>query len=152
MKDRENWKHIEKFPEYAVSSLGEVKRVESSPKSKAGTILKPYMKTNYPHVVLKGRDRKFHTALISRLVLETFFGESDRKVKHRDEDTTNNILSNLYYAPFIDKDGWKELNRLMNFWISNKDHKRLKILCRRENIRMADFIREAISNSLKKEK
>lgn len=104
----EEWRVIEDFPDYAVSSLGRVKRVQSSPhcRTSPGEPMKP-CKTGlggYRALRLfkhgKGRMMKVH-----RIVLTAFVGpppNQDSEGNHKDGDKDNNTLSNLEWATPIE--------------------------------------------------
>jgi len=149
MKDRSNFKIIEDYPNYAVNSLGEIKRISKARGTTAGKILKTYGK-KYPALRLGDKDGKFHMILISRLVLGTWVGPSERDTKHRDGNTANNVLSNLYYEPFKNRTEYEEHHRIMTFWIPNELHNEMKEYCSDKPITMSDFIRSAIKKRLKK--
>jgi hypothetical protein len=84
---------LEDFPEYAVTSAGEV----VSLKFGKVRIKKPKFDGRYLFVCLrkdgKGQNRKVH-----RLVMETFRGKSDLTVNHINGNKTDNRLENLEYC------------------------------------------------------
>ena len=72
----ETWKLIPDWPEYEVSSLGNVKRIVPAQGAKVGRILRPsiYPKTGYKYVMLQHRKHGKHM-LIHRLVALAFLGK-----------------------------------------------------------------------------
>lgn len=95
----EIWKDIKGFESYQVSNLGNVKSLGND-KTRKEKILKPNkLKNNYLQVVLcKEGKRKYH--LIHRLVAEAFIPNPQNlvQINHRDEDKTNNTISNLEWC------------------------------------------------------
>lgn len=90
----EEWKRIERFPDYEVSDEGRIK----SYKKKNPIILSPGRYSNgYLFVTLfRGTEKK--SCSIHRLVLETFNPVENMdflQVNHKDCDRTNNKLENL---------------------------------------------------------
>src|SRR5690606_21072092 len=103
--ENEEWKEIEGFPEYEVSSLGRVRsfwkrgckpQITDSPR-----VLKPvdngkgYLQVG---LYLGG---KVYKQLIHRLVCEAFHGEPptpEHEVAHWDGDRSNNAVGNLRWA------------------------------------------------------
>lgn len=95
-----NWKHINDYPDYAISDTGKVMRVTHSPYSRSKRILlKPMQAPNgYLHVKLfKSNTPKRIT--IHRLVAQAFIGScpSGRETNHIDGNKTNNHIQNLEY-------------------------------------------------------
>ena len=99
-----NTKDIPNLPEYTADHLGNIYRdgeLQSVTDSYEG-----YMRIN---VVVDGSqlvNRRVH-----RLVMETFFGSSSRRVRHRDGDYTNNALDNLEYVVYATKKTEKSTKR-----------------------------------------
>lgn len=88
------WKVIDKFKNYAVSTNGEVKNI------KTGRILKPYDNgTGYCKVDLYNGGIK-SKCRIHRLVAEAFIPNPDNKptVDHIDRNPKNNTVENLRWA------------------------------------------------------
>lgn len=88
----EEWRTIEGFPNYQVSSLGRVKRNNKMLRSRND-------KYGYPRVNLYKNSDKY-TKTLHRLVAEAFILNPEFKptVNHIDEDKTNNKVSNLEWA------------------------------------------------------
>lgn len=93
----EEWKRIEKFPDYEVSNEGRIK----SYKRKEPAILSPGRYSNgYLFVKLFGKIEK-KSCLVHRLVLETFYPVENMEflqVNHKDCDRANNKLENLEWV------------------------------------------------------
>ncbi|UVW54643.1 NUMOD4 domain-containing protein [Klebsiella variicola] len=100
---KEEWKVIEGYENYAVSSLGRVKRITSRTCAKAGTILKAVRRSKsraYLSVDLcyKGGKR---TEMVHRLVALAFLGDPpfvNAEVNHIDGNKTNPCASNLEWV------------------------------------------------------
>lgn len=89
----EIWKEIDGYPNYKVSSMGNVKNYKS------GRILKPTAKDGYLSVALyNANGRKYF--FVHRLVACAFIpNPSDYpEVNHKDEIRSNNCLSNLEWC------------------------------------------------------
>lgn len=88
---QEEWKPILDYPNYEVSSFGNVRN------SKTGRILKPGIQTNGYKIVSLGIK---NTKQIHRLVAETFLPNLDNKsdVDHIDRNRTNNMVTNLRWV------------------------------------------------------
>lgn len=86
------WKPIEEFPGYEVSSNGDVRR---------GAHIKEvrFDRKGYRKVSLS-RDGKSHTRLISRLVAAAFIGPrpAGQVVRHRDGQNGHDVATNLRYG------------------------------------------------------
>lgn len=89
--EEEVWKKIEEFPNYSVSSYGNVRN------DLTGKILKPRLHTHGYHRICL---RKNNDTYIHRLVA-TAFCENENKyeyVDHRDHNKTNNHYTNLRWV------------------------------------------------------
>ena len=96
----ELWLPIERAPGYEVSSLG---RVRSFKRYKDGRILTLTKRNRYwdAYLIVSGKSL---TVRVHTLVANAFLGErpDGYYVCHRDGDTDNNTLDNLYYGTASD--------------------------------------------------
>lgn len=92
----EEWKTIEEFPDYQVSTLGRVKSLKFG-KEKIKSLLKS--KDGYDRIRLH-KDGKGITKLVSRLVAKTFLKKEEGKetVDHKNIIKSDNCLENLRWA------------------------------------------------------
>ena len=104
------WRPIRGFPDYQVSSNGQVKRVTGGVKgAKKGRILRGGMVNGCPTVCLRKNGRSYWL-LVSRLVLRTFVGPPptrQHEAAHEDGDSTRNLLGNLRWATRAENEGDK---------------------------------------------
>jgi hypothetical protein len=91
----EEWKTHPDYTDYAVSTLGGVRRLTASRGTRAGRLLKPSMTSvGYPCVHIGGQLRLIHS-----LVLETFSGPANgREARHLNSVKADNRLSNLAWG------------------------------------------------------
>jgi len=92
----EEWRGIDGFPDYEISTWGRVRRVGGDV---IGWRRKGRVQTT-PRVMLR-RDNRGFTVRVSRLVAETFMGaaEEGMYLRFKDNNASNPMLENLYYAP-----------------------------------------------------
>lgn len=90
---KESWKIIDDFPEYEVSSLGNIRRVGVS------TNMKFYVQKGYYKVELY-RDGKGYKQRVHRLVAKAFVPNPENKpqVNHIDFNRKNNSVGNLEWV------------------------------------------------------
>lgn len=97
----ERWRIIAKFPEYAVSNMGRVRRVVADKKNHGCRILKHWLNNKgYPMIGLS-KSGVVYRKLISRLVCEAFRGPRPTRkheVAHNDGRPSNNRVPNLRWA------------------------------------------------------
>ena len=100
----EEWVIVPKYEDYAVSTLGKVKRITDSKTYKSGKILKQNINyAGYADVTLRsnGKPRNFR---VNRLVLTAFRGipADGYEASHIDGDRRNNTLNNLVWETLED--------------------------------------------------
>jgi len=90
------WKHIEGFPNYEISTDGLVRSLCK----KTPQILKPAINMRGYQRVNLYKDKAAYPKSVHRLVAEAFIPNPDNKsqVNHKDGDKTNNTVSNLEWA------------------------------------------------------
>src|SRR5690349_8071593 len=101
----ENWKWVPGYEGlYEVSDLGQVKshprlvnRGKGTELTKEKMLKATYDGGGYQRVTLV-KDGLLKTILLHRLVMLAFVGKSALQVDHKDEDKSNNRLSNLRYS------------------------------------------------------
>jgi hypothetical protein len=86
----EQWKQIHDFPNYDISSFGNIKN------NLTDKLLKPSLKSGYYHISLTYNNTK-KTKKIHRLVALAFIDNPDNKpeVNHKDKNKLNNSINNL---------------------------------------------------------
>lgn len=92
------WKKIEDFPNYEISSIGQVKNITT------GKILKPGFSDGYEKVNLC-HNKKATTKKIHHLVLESFVGKRPPNLRcscHYDGNKRNNNIKNLRWGTDLD--------------------------------------------------
>lgn len=103
----EKWKTVEEFPNYEVSSFGNVRskdRISTRNGSETRLnvkMLKPRLIKGYLRVVLYSGNRKTHKAFqVHRLVAAAFIPNPENKpcVNHKDENRCNNCVDNLEWC------------------------------------------------------
>jgi DNA-binding transcriptional regulator YiaG len=96
----EEWRPCARNPNYAVSSLGRVKRIADSKTHKAtGACLRQSLRAGYPFVQFSSGGKR-ENVLIHHLVAEAFLGPQPdgKNIHHRDADKTNACPENLEYV------------------------------------------------------
>lgn len=96
----EEWRIVSEFPDYAVSDLGQVKRIAPARTSAAGRVLKQNTIHGYRYVGLC-KDGAVYSRRVNRLVCIAFHGDPptpEHHAAHGDNDRANNVLSNLRWA------------------------------------------------------
>jgi hypothetical protein len=102
----ENWKAVPDFPEYEVSDLGQVRRVDS------GRILSPSVDEWGRRRVNLWRANRYKTVKVHRLVALAFIGPQPdgHEVAHRDGNAANNQAGNLMWATPTENNAHKKLH------------------------------------------
>lgn len=87
----EEWKSIEEFPNYEVSSLGNVKNIIT------GKVLKLSKRGNYYSIGLVNKYKIRKSIKVHRLVAEAFIEnpENKKEVNHKDKNGLNNNVYNI---------------------------------------------------------
>lgn len=95
----EKWKKIQEWPNYAVSSMGRVKRLTTRNSGVAGAILSQFLVCGYPSVNLTDSGRR-KSVRVHRLVAEAFIERPDgtTEVNHIDASRSKNDVSNLEWV------------------------------------------------------
>ena len=97
---KEEWKVIEGYENYAVSSLGRIKRLTSNNNAVAGKVLKTFIATTgYPMVNLIGENGRKMLS-VHRLVAKAFIPKLPgcEEVNHIDSCRSNNAAENLEWV------------------------------------------------------
>lgn len=97
---KEEWKVIEGYENYAVSSLGRIKRLTSNNNAVAGKVLKTFIATTgYPMVNLIGENSRKMLS-VHRLVAKAFIPKLPgcEEVNHIDSCRSNNAAENLEWV------------------------------------------------------
>lgn len=100
MDIKEKWKKIKKYPSYAISNFGKIKRIKRGQSTFVGKILKIRIDTNgYPYIRLY-KDGKGKNVKIHKLIAETFIGScpKGKEVNHIDGNKKNSHVDNLEYV------------------------------------------------------
>jgi hypothetical protein len=118
----EVWKDVVGYEgRYQVSNMGRVKRLPRVVKQARGERLleeriqkQTPLKSGHLHANLR-RNSETHTVLIHRLVLEAFVGPCPCGFEccHEDDDSVNNILTNLYWGTRKDNIGDRRRNGIL---------------------------------------
>ena len=110
VRNMEEWRPVNNFPKYEVSSHGRVRNVRT------GEVLTQKVRGNRSRVSLFGENnkRKKVTVTVSRIVAEAFLPDwkpdgKDSDVKRRDRDGSNNAVDNLFMGS-----RWKRQKPLEN--------------------------------------
>lgn len=95
--NNEEWRVIPHYPNYAVSTLGRIRRATDGIHTHAGRLMKPTLKKGYPSVHFRFNGKAV-VRIVHRLMAITFLGEppaSNSQTNHKNGNPTDNRLSNL---------------------------------------------------------
>lgn len=99
------------FDKYTVSRCGKVYSVVS------GRALKPFVSGAGYMALDLYLDGKKHRRYVHRLVATAFLGCSELTVNHKDEDKTNNKVSNLEYMSQKDNCRYSNAKPVVQLWL-----------------------------------
>lgn len=96
MEIKEEWKIIEKYPDYMISNLGNVKSLKYG---KERMLKQKINKNGYCNIAIC-KDGKQKTYLVHRIVATHFLPNPNNlpQVNHRDENKQNNCVENLEFC------------------------------------------------------
>lgn len=108
------WKPIKNYEGlYEVSNCGEVR-------NKNKKLLKPRIdKDGYVRVMLS-KNSKLKLCQVHRLVANTFLGESELTVNHKDENKQNNNLDNLEFMTNKENNRYSKCKKVSQYDIEGK--------------------------------
>lgn len=140
----EIWKAIPGFDgRYEVSNLGRVKSCDRFRKSKSGSlshvkerILKPRQDKNGYLEVAISKDGKLHYFRCHRLVADAFIPNPNHfpVINHKDEDVTNNIVSNLEWCSVSYNTSFSVYKRSQKVLFDGVEFPSIKALARHLNV------------------
>lgn len=96
--DKNNWKIIEKYPDYQINNFGEIKRIVPDLCNRRLKILKQNKDNTGYFKVRLSKNKKIITKYTHILVYETFYNDKlklNECVHHIDENKENNYYENL---------------------------------------------------------
>lgn len=96
----EEWKILERVPNYEVSSYGKVRSIKNG----KNRLLKVCINNHGYELVCLSDGKKRHTSYIHRLVAEVFIPTSNRAlvVNHKDKNRKNNKVDNLEWTTVME--------------------------------------------------
>ena len=99
MEKEEIWKIIEDYPNYQVSSFGNIKKKTTNKILKTSLNLSGYYRCTLTHNLIK------KIVLVHRIVAKTFIQNFENKptVNHIDRNRINNNLENLEWATYVEQ-------------------------------------------------
>lgn len=96
-----DWRAIQRYPFYEVSSKGQVRRVKAAKGCRAGRVLKPNLSAKYPTVTLGDGTGARATCQVHQLVASAFLPPRPSRMHqlaHWDGDPQNAAAKNLRWA------------------------------------------------------
>ena len=140
----ELWKPIPDFDGmYEISNMGRVKSCKRTRKSKAGSIsnvqeriLKQRSDKNGYKEVALSKDGKLHYFRCHRLVADAFIPNLNHfpVINHKDEDVTNNIVSNLEWCSISYNTSYSVHKRSQKVLCDGVEYSSIRSLARHLNI------------------
>ena len=113
IREGEEWRVIDEYPAYAVSSFGRVMRIKDGPTTRAGKIIKGRPDQSGRLGVSLCNDGVIRTKGISRLVCAAFNGPpptARHHAAHNDGNCQNDIPSNLAWKTAVENEADKKLH------------------------------------------
>lgn len=118
----ENWKTVPIATDYAVSDMGNFKRITPYRRKRDYGGVKPSRNNRgYAFVHLRCDNGAYRNLQVHRLVMLAFVGPSDLQVNHKNGIKTDNRLANLEYVT-PSQNRWHAINALDNHSRGEKHH------------------------------
>lgn len=116
IRTMEIWKTIKNYENYEVSNLGNVRNTKFN-----NRLLKPSIINGYYRIRLC-KDGKYKAYFLHKLVAETFLSNPNKysQVNHKDEDKSNNTLSNLEWCDSSYNINYGKRNSIVSAKLSKK--------------------------------
>jgi len=146
--EEEIWKTIEDFPNYEVSTFGNVRNRLSNHLMKLQKNYGGYLK-----ISLQNAERKQFSCIVHRLVAKAFIENPENKptVNHIDRNKSNNHISNLEWATMSEQNIHLNLNKKILKPINNRPISRINLntnLVLQEYKSISDAAKWIIDNNL----
>ena len=146
MEIKEEWKTIEEYPNYQISSMGRVKSLNYK-RTGEERIMKPYI-TKKGYLRIKFLEKKY---LVHRLVAQAFLPNIENKpqIDHIDGNKQNNCVSNLRWV--TNKENCNNPITLINYSKANKIKSKVRQRLIAQLTKNGEFIRywESITQASK---
>lgn len=112
-----DWRVVQGWDAYEVSSTGAVRRAKPPRGKRAGNVLTPYVDRQGYHIVHMRQDGRNASLRVHRLVCMAFIGPPPNQkdqVAHFDGDPSNNNVSNLRWASLTENQNDKKRHKRWN--------------------------------------